>query len=149
MVVEQLIPLHLGFSPYLELHKNCPEVFGRMEILVDGGFRRGSDVVKAICLGASAVGIGRPFMYAIKYGSEGIEHAVESKSHPVNVIDYLELIEIAVIKDEIETAMRLCGMTDLMRDAHPEYVNTAEIDHLVPSFQHPYARKVVKRELKL
>lgn len=138
-----------GILTLLELHKNCPEVFGRMEILVDGGFRRGSDVVKAICLGASAVGIGRPFMYAIKYGSEGIEHAVESKSHLMNVIDYLELTEIVVMKDEIETAMRLCGMTDLMRDAHPEFVNTAEIDHLVPNFQHPYARKVVKRELKL
>ena len=68
-----------GILTLLELHKNCPEVFGRMEILVDGGFRRGSDIVKAICLGASAVGIGRPFMYAIKYGAEGIEHAVESK----------------------------------------------------------------------
>ncbi len=40
--------------------------------------------------------------------------------------------------------MRLCGMTDLMRDAHPDYLNTAAIDHLVPVMQHPYARKVRK-----
>ncbi|KAJ9642674.1 hypothetical protein H2204_002322 [Knufia peltigerae] len=120
-----------GILTLLELHKNCPEVLGKMEVLVDGGFRRGSDIVKAICLGASAVGIGRPFMYALHYGAEGIEHAVE------------------IIKDEIETAMRLCGMTDLMRDAHPDYVNTAAIDHLVPGMEHSYARKVVRSTPKL
>jgi L-lactate dehydrogenase (cytochrome) len=65
----------------LELHKTCPEVFGAMEVLIDGGFRRGSDVVKAICLGASAVGFGRSFMYAVNYGQEGVEHAVNSKCH--------------------------------------------------------------------
>ena len=63
----------------LEMHRCCPEVFGNMEILIDGGFRRGSDVVKAICLGASAVGFGRSFMYAVNYGQEGVEHAIESK----------------------------------------------------------------------
>lgn len=138
-----------GILTLLELHKNCPEVFGRMEILVDGGFRRGSDIVKAICLGASAVGIGRPFMYAIKYGAEGIEHAVESKYWPLDPRSCGKLKSTTVLKDEIETAMRLCGMADLMRDAHPDFVNTGEIDHLVPSFEHPYARKVARRVSKL
>jgi len=138
-----------GILTLLELHKNCPEVFGRMEILVDGGFRRGSDIVKAICLGASAVGIGRPFMYAIKYGSEGIEHAVESKFWPISRTNSIKLMSETVIKDEVETAMRLCGMTNLMRDAHPDFVNTGDIDHLVPSFQHPYARKVTRGVPKL
>jgi L-lactate dehydrogenase (cytochrome) len=63
----------------LELHRNCPEVFASMEVLIDGGFRRGSDVVKAICLGASAVGMGRPFLYAVNYGTAGVEHAISSK----------------------------------------------------------------------
>ncbi|KIM93424.1 hypothetical protein OIDMADRAFT_61574 [Oidiodendron maius Zn] len=98
----------------LELQKNCPEVFGAMEVLVDGGFRRGSDVVKATCLGASAVCLGRPFLHALGYGQEGIELAVQ------------------IIRDEVETAMHLCGMTDLMRDACPDYTNTASIDCLVP-----------------
>ncbi|KAF4446084.1 putative CYB2-lactate dehydrogenase cytochrome b2 [Fusarium austroafricanum] len=97
----------------LELNKVCPEVFKGMKVLIDGGFRRGSDVVKAICLGASAVGFGRPFLYSLGYGQEGVEHAIN------------------IIKDEIETAMRLCGITDLMRDAHPGYVNTRDLDHLV------------------
>ncbi|KAF9888273.1 hypothetical protein FE257_008843 [Aspergillus nanangensis] len=97
----------------LELQRNCPEVFRGMEVLVDGGFRRGSDVVKAICLGASAVGLGRPVLYALGYGQEGVEHALE------------------IIRDEVKTTMRLCGMADLMRDAHPGYTNTRQIDHLV------------------
>jgi len=46
--------------------------------------------------------------------------------------------------------MRLCGMTDLMRDARPDFVNTADIDHLVPfGPSHPYARKVTKKSAKL
>ena len=66
----------------LELHKECPEVVDHMEIFIDGGFRRGSDILKAICLGASGVGIGRPFMYAIDYGTEGVVHLVNSKLCP-------------------------------------------------------------------
>jgi len=53
----------------------------------------------------------------------------------------------AVIKDEIETAMKLCGMSDLVRDAHPDLVNTADVDHLVPRLGgHPYARKITRAE---
>ena len=66
----------------LELHRCCPEVLAAMPVLVDGGFRRGSDVVKALCLGAAAVGIGRPFMYALGYGQEGVEHAIDGKFCP-------------------------------------------------------------------
>lgn len=61
----------------LEIHRHCPEAFGRLKVFVDGGFRRGSDIVKAICLGASAVGLGRPFAYALNYGQKGVEHAVD------------------------------------------------------------------------
>ena len=64
----------------LELHRECAEVFDHMEIFVDGGIRRGSDILKAICLGASGVGVGRPFQYAINYGTEGIVHLTNSKS---------------------------------------------------------------------
>ncbi|KAJ4201657.1 hypothetical protein NW767_006745 [Fusarium falciforme] len=63
----------------LELQKNCPEVFDQLEILVDGGIRRGTDVFKALCLGARAVGVGRGFSYALNYGEEGVKKYVESK----------------------------------------------------------------------
>jgi L-lactate dehydrogenase (cytochrome) len=64
----------------LELQKNCPEVFDRMEIFVDGGVMRGTDIFKALCLGAKSVGIGRGFLYALNYGQEGVEKYVESES---------------------------------------------------------------------
>lgn len=63
----------------LEIRKRKPEVFQKMKVLVDGGFRRGSDVLKALCLGASAVGLGRPFMYAVNFGEAGVQHALNSK----------------------------------------------------------------------
>jgi L-lactate dehydrogenase (cytochrome) len=63
----------------LELHKCCPEVFDKIDVLVDGGIRRGTDIFKALCLGAKAVGIGRGFLYALNYGEEGIEKFVDSK----------------------------------------------------------------------
>jgi hypothetical protein len=63
----------------LECQANCPEVLERMEVWIDGGVRRGTDVLKAICLGASGVLLGRPFLYAVGYGQEGVEHAVESE----------------------------------------------------------------------
>jgi L-lactate dehydrogenase (cytochrome) len=73
---------NLDFSPpsillLLEMQRCCPEVFDVMEVFVDGGFRRGGDIVKALCLGAKAVGVGRTFLYALHYGQEGAEHLVE------------------------------------------------------------------------
>lgn len=63
----------------LELQKRCPEVFDQFEVFVDGGFRRGTDILKALCLGATAVSIGRTFLYALNYGSEGVEHLIDSE----------------------------------------------------------------------
>jgi len=81
---------NLDFAPpaillLLEMHKNCPEVFDRMEVYVDGGIRRGGDILKALCLGAKAVGIGRTFLYSLNYGSEGAEHLIESTLNLYNV----------------------------------------------------------------
>ena len=61
----------------LEIRRFCPEVLGRVEILMDGGFRRGADVLKALALGATAVGLGRPFLYACMYGTEGVMKAIQ------------------------------------------------------------------------
>lgn len=43
----------------LDIRKNAPEVFDKMEVYADGGVRRGSDVIKLLALGARAVGLGR------------------------------------------------------------------------------------------
>ncbi|KAF5981499.1 L-lactate dehydrogenase (cytochrome) [Fusarium bulbicola] len=96
----------------LELRKNCPEVFDQLEVYIDGGFERGSDILKAIALGATAVGIGRPFLYSLIHGQDGAEHLCH------------------ILKDELETSMRLCGITSLS-EARPSLVNTLDIDHMV------------------
>jgi isopentenyl diphosphate isomerase/L-lactate dehydrogenase-like FMN-dependent dehydrogenase len=63
----------------LEIRRHYPEVFSNIEVFVDCGIRRGTDIVKALCLGAKAVGMGRPFLYSLTYGQEGVEHFIDSK----------------------------------------------------------------------
>ncbi|KAJ2989258.1 hypothetical protein NUW58_g3563 [Xylaria curta] len=103
----------------LELQKCCPQIFDKMEVYIDGGITRGTDIFKALCLGAKAVGIGRGFLYALNYGREGIEHLVN------------------ILTDELETTMQQCGITRLDQ-VHPGLLNTGAVDHLVPgSEEHP------------
>ncbi|KIW94070.1 uncharacterized protein Z519_05386 [Cladophialophora bantiana CBS 173.52] len=96
----------------LEIQRTCPEVLRRMEVVVDGGIRRGSDVLKAICLGASVVCIGRPFLYALSYGEEGMVHAWQ------------------ILKEELGIAMQLLGITSLDQ-AHSGFVNTKALDAFI------------------
>ncbi|KAF2271913.1 mitochondrial cytochrome-like protein b2 [Westerdykella ornata] len=80
----------------LEIRKYCPEVFDRVEVWVDGGVRRGTDVVKALCLGARGVGVGRAALYGLAVGgSEGVERVLE------------------ILKAETETCMRLLGVKNV------------------------------------
>ena len=52
--------------------------------MVDGGFRSGADVVKALALGAKGVGLGRPFLYANgTHGEEGVSRVLQSESIPM------------------------------------------------------------------
>jgi 4-hydroxymandelate oxidase len=67
-------------------------VAGRVPILVDGGVRRGTDVLKALALGAAAVAIGRPYLYGLAIaGADGIRGVVN------------------VLRNELEMAMALTG----------------------------------------
>ena len=53
-------------------------VKGRMPVLVDSGFRRGSDIIKALCMGATAVCVGRPYIWGLgAFGQPGVERALE------------------------------------------------------------------------
>jgi 4-hydroxymandelate oxidase len=67
-------------------------VAGRIEVLVDGGVRRGTDVLKALALGANAVLIGRPYLYGL---------ALDGEAGARRVLDLL--------KREVELAMALTG----------------------------------------
>ncbi len=67
-------------------------VDGRVPVLVDGGIRRGTDVVKALALGAQAVGVGRPVLWGLAVnGEEGVARVLE------------------LLRYETELAMGLCG----------------------------------------
>lgn len=64
----------------LEIRKYCPEVFSKIEVWVDGGIKRGTDVVKALCLGAKGVGVGRAALFGLGAGGQkGVERMFESK----------------------------------------------------------------------
>ncbi|GKT87477.1 cytochrome B2 [Colletotrichum tofieldiae] len=102
------------------------DIFDKMEIYIDGGFERGSDILKAIALGATAVGVGRPFLYSLMYGQEGVEHLSQ------------------ILKDELETSMRLCGVTSL-KQVTPAMVNTLDVDYLVISEERSRQKKPLRR----
>ena len=51
---------------------------GKIPVLVDGGFRRGTDVFKALALGAAAVGVGRPYLWGLaSFGQRGVARVME------------------------------------------------------------------------
>jgi 4-hydroxymandelate oxidase len=53
-------------------------VNGRMPILIDSGFRRGTDICKALCMGATGVAVGRPYLWALgAFGEQGVERVLE------------------------------------------------------------------------
>jgi isopentenyl diphosphate isomerase/L-lactate dehydrogenase-like FMN-dependent dehydrogenase len=67
-------------------------VRGRIPVLVDGGFRRGTDVFKALAFGARAVGIGRPYLWGLgAFGQPGVERVLQ------------------ILNAELTLTMRQCG----------------------------------------
>jgi 4-hydroxymandelate oxidase len=67
-------------------------VNGKIPVIVDSGFRRGTDAVKALAMGAKAVGIGRPYLWGLgAFGQEGVERVLE------------------LVRTETRAAMQQCG----------------------------------------
>lgn len=94
----------------LEIRKYCPEVFDKIEVWVDGGIRRGTDIVKALALGAKGVGLGRAPLFALGAGGrEGVERVLE------------------ILKAETETAMRLLG-AERVSELGPRHVNARAVE---------------------
>ena len=72
------------------------KVSGRTEIILDGGIRRGTDIIKALAMGATSVAIGRSYLYGLGAGGQiGVERALE------------------ILKTELLRDMALCGATDI------------------------------------
>lgn len=70
----------------------------QIEIYIDGGIRRGSDIIKALCLGAKGVGLGRPFLYAMSgYGEEGVTRVIQILKHEMK--NNMKLLGVGRIED--------------------------------------------------
>jgi len=80
--------LDTGFGAINALAPIVNRVKGRTRVLFDSGIRRGTDVFKALALGAEAVGVGRPVLWGLAlYGSDGVAAVLEHlKSELVNVM---------------------------------------------------------------
>jgi isopentenyl diphosphate isomerase/L-lactate dehydrogenase-like FMN-dependent dehydrogenase len=71
-------------------------VGGRIPVFIDGGFRRGTDVFKALALGARGVGIGRPYVWGLSaFGQDGVERVLD------------------ILHAELRLTMRQCGTQDI------------------------------------
>ncbi|KAJ5941786.1 hypothetical protein N7516_001954 [Penicillium verrucosum] len=93
----------------LEIRTYYPEAFDKLRVFVDGGLRDGADVLKALCLGATAVGVGRPYYYALAaYGAEGVERCTD------------------IIAEELEITMKMLGVSSLDQ-LSPDMVNTSRL----------------------
>ena len=85
---------------------------GKIPVLVDGGVRRGTDAYKALALGATAVGIGRPYCWGLAaFGEPGVAAV------------------LAILQREFETIMRQAGATEL-KQITAATVTTASADHI-------------------
>jgi L-lactate dehydrogenase (cytochrome) len=89
----------------------------KIEVHMDGGIRSGQDVLKALCLGAKGVYLGRPMLYGLgAMGQAGVTKAIE------------------IIHKELDVTMALCGERDVNQlgrhniDQHSELVNQYQIN---------------------
>ena len=88
--------LDTGPATIEALPRVAEKLGGRMPLLVDGGIRRGTDILKALGLGASAVLIGRPYLHGLAVGgAPGVARIV------------------TILRRELESAMALCGRTSI------------------------------------
>src|SRR5262249_4587872 len=67
-----------GLSTIEALPDIIDAIGGRIPVIIDSGFRRGTDIVKALALGARAVAVGRPYLWGLgAFGQPGVERVLE------------------------------------------------------------------------
>jgi L-lactate dehydrogenase (cytochrome) len=129
----QLDQARTGFDSLRAIHEQDPTLSKQLEIYIDGGVRRGTDVLQALAFGAKGVGLGRTFLWGqAAYGEKGVLRAIRSRflfppilPSPVLTAVHLSILKpysivklwmrlgaklIPVMEDEIIMAMRLLGV---------------------------------------
>merc|ERR1712113_236258 len=87
----------------------------KFKVFIDGGVRRGADIFKAVALGATACGVGRPVLYSLaSYGDKGIVRMVH------------------MLADELQMVMRLSGTPDVASITEKHVITKNLSDHIVP-----------------
>lgn len=95
-----------GFSSIRALPDIATAVKGRTPILIDSGFRRGTDILKALAMGATAVGIGRPYLWGLgAFGQPGVERVLE------------------ILRTELTVALGQAGCASI-KDLKPSMIRT-------------------------
>ncbi len=122
-VEDAMMCVKLGYGVYISNHGGrnedtsgstiasladiAPVVKGKVPILIDGGFRRGMDIVKAVAMGATMVGVGRPYLWGLgAFGEAGVEKVVQ------------------ILKAEVLAAMQQVGAVSL-KDLNPGMIHKA------------------------
>jgi 4-hydroxymandelate oxidase len=96
-----------GLSTIEALPEIMDAAGGRMRVIIDSGFRRGTDIVKALALGAQAVAVGRPYLWGLgAFGQPGVERVLE------------------LLRLETRVAMQQCGAPSI-KDLTPALVRRA------------------------
>ncbi|KAG9583810.1 L-lactate dehydrogenase, partial [Aureobasidium melanogenum] len=99
----------------LEIDRYAPHILDKhMQIFVDGGIRRGTDIIKALALGASAVGIGRPVLYSMSggYGEHGVRRMIQ------------------ILRNELQTNMAFIGASKV-EDIERNMINTRRLERIM------------------
>jgi len=99
----------------LEIDQYAPDILGKhMQVFVDGGIRRGTDIIKALALGATAVGIGRPVLYSMSggYGEHGVRRMVQ------------------ILRNELQTNMAFIGASNV-GEIERGMINTRSLERML------------------
>lgn len=100
----------------LEINRFAPHIVGKnMQVFVDGGIRRGTDIIKALALGATAVGVGRPTLFSMAggFGSYGVRRMIQ------------------ILRRELQINMAMVGARRI-GDLDSSMLNTRRLEHLLP-----------------
>eukprot|EP01061_Rhynchopus_euleeides_P040971 TRINITY_DN7080_c0_g1_i1.p1 TRINITY_DN7080_c0_g1~~TRINITY_DN7080_c0_g1_i1.p1 ORF type:complete len:772 (+),score=379.67 TRINITY_DN7080_c0_g1_i1:49-2316(+) len=123
----------------------------KLEVYVDGGVRRGTDILKAIALGAKGVGLGKPAVYAMSaYGSDGIVKMLSVlKEELIKSMQLVGAATLADLKPEMVDASAVTNHSDVARVPPSPYVRQAAVQPAQPKTATELRAEIAKMQVLL